>query len=202
MSNQSQINSFSLVESVPSLDQLLNSLGYDLSKTIIASFVVPSISLLGICLCSLSAWIFFHKNFKDPVFFYYRLLCIVYIIHLVHNIPFGIFFIPRYFPNINTYYTSFFFIYFNFVSGLFFHFEETLQMAILLTRMKIYNSFVKKHFSSKPWVISLAFFLTCLFINIFNLFSLKPKSFGTFLLFELKWVKTNGHPFSYFIVRI
>ena len=139
MSNQSQINSSSLVESeIPSLDQLLDSLGFDQWKTIIASFVIPIISLIGIFLCLLSVWIFFQKRFKDPVFVYYRLLCIVYIIHLVHNIPFGLLFSPRYFPQINTYFTSLFLIYYSSASSYLFHFEETLQMAILLTRMKIY----------------------------------------------------------------
>ena len=149
MSNQSQKNSSTLLISeseIPSLDQLLDSFGFDPLKTITAIFVIPSMSLIGIFLCSLSVWIFFQKNFKDPVFFYYCLLCIVYIIHLVHNIPFGFLYSPHYFPQINTYFTSVFLIYFLFISSLLFHYEETLQMAILLTRMKIYNSFVNKHF--------------------------------------------------------
>jgi hypothetical protein len=188
MSNQSQINFSSLSSpqdsEILSLDQLLDSLGFDPWKTITATIVIPSLCLIGIFLCSLSVWIFFQKNFKDPVFFYYRLLCFVYIIHLVHIIPFGFLYSPRYFTQINTYFTSLFYIYYLFISGLLFHFEETLQMAILLTRMKIYNSFVNKNFSSKPWVISLAFFLTCLFINISIVFSFKVESFCTFYSYD------------------
>ncbi len=78
MSNKSSNISSSM--SMPSLDQLLDTLGFDSWKTITAIFFVPSFSLIGVFVCSLSLWIFFKKTFKDPVFFYYRLLCIVYII--------------------------------------------------------------------------------------------------------------------------
>ena len=53
-------------------------------------------------------------------------------------------------------------------------------MAILLTRMKLFSPFVKKHFSSKPWLISLAFFLTCIFINSPFIFAFKVESFGSY----------------------
>ena len=151
MSNQSLINStLTSTSEPPSLDQLLDALGFDLWKSIIATFIIPTTSFLGIIFCSLSAWIFTNKKFHDPVFFYYRLLCIVYIIHLIHNIPRGLLDSPRYFPQMNTYLSSIYLIYCTNVSSFLFHFEETLQMAILLTRMKIYNSFVNRHFSAKP----------------------------------------------------
>ena len=157
MSNQS-FNNFSISQT-PSLDQLLDSLGFELWMTVTTTFVIPAISFIGIVFCSLSVWIFFQKNFKDTVFFYYRLLCIVYIIHLIHNIPCGLLFSPRYFPQVNTYFTSIYFIYYSCVSAFLFHFEETLQMAILLTRMKIFNSFVNQNFTAKPWIISFVLFL-------------------------------------------
>jgi len=164
MSNQS-FNNFSISQT-PSLDQLLDSLGFELWMTVTTTFVIPAISFIGIVFCSLSVWIFFQKNFKDTVFFYYRLLCIVYIIHLIHNIPCGLLFSPRYFPQINTYFSALYIIYYYSMTTILFHFEETLQMAILLTRMKIFNSFVNRHFSAKPWTISLAFFLTCFLIDV------------------------------------
>ena len=138
MFNHSILNSsLSPIEETPSLDQLLDSLGFYPWLTITASFILPTISALGICLCSLSAWIFFDKKFKDPVFFYYRLLCLTYIVHLIHNVPLGLLFSPRYLTNINTYVSCIYLIYYVNVSALLFHFEDMLQMAILLTRMKI-----------------------------------------------------------------
>ena len=126
-------SSLSPLTETPSLDQLLDSLDFYPWITITASFVLPTISFLGIVLCSLSAWFSFDKNFKDPVFFYYRLLCLTYIVHLTHNIPLGLLVSPRYFPNINTYLSGVYQIYYMNVSALLFHFEDTFQMAILLT---------------------------------------------------------------------
>ena len=192
MSNQSLINeSFNCTssETLPSLDQLLESLGFVAWKTITVTFILPTISCLGLILCSLSFWIFFQKNFKDPVFFYYRLLCIVYIIHLLHNIPRGIFDSPKYFPKINTYLASIYIIYYAPMSVFLFHLEETIQMAILLTRIKIFNSFVDRHFNAKPWLIFLALFLTCLFIDLPFAFSVKVKSLGTYFYFDSNGLK-------------
>jgi hypothetical protein len=153
------------IDKILSLDQLLDSLGFDMWKTIATTFVLPFINFFGIILCSLSAWIFFQKKFKDSVFYYYRLLCLVYVIHLIHSIPRCILFSPRYFPSMNMYIVSMFLFVYGPISGLLFHFEETLQMAILITRMKIFNPFVREHFTAKPRIISLALFLTCLLID-------------------------------------
>jgi hypothetical protein len=112
---------------VPSLDQLLDMLGFEKWEILTATFALPTISFKGILLCTLSAWIFFREKFKDPVFFYYRLLCLVYIIHLAHNIPAGLFYSPQYFPQISTYITSIYQIYYRFTAILFLHFEETPQ---------------------------------------------------------------------------
>ena len=194
MSNQSQSTS-----EIPFLDQLLDSLGFDPWKILIASFVIPIISLKGIFLCFLSVWIFFQKSFKDPVFFYYRLLCIVYIVHLLHNIPRGLLNSPRYFSKMDTYFSSVFLIYYTSMSYFLFHFEETLQMAILLTRMKIFSPFVKKHFSAKPWHISVAFFLTCLFIDTpFSTLSFQVSSFGTYSYYDPSTHSAQIATFYYF----
>ena len=74
-------------------------------------------------------------------------------------------------------YNSMFVIYYHLLAGLLFHFEDTLQMAILLTRMKIFNSFVRKHFTQKPQLIASSLFLTCLFIDSPVAFALKISSY-------------------------
>jgi hypothetical protein len=166
-----------------SLDELLDSLGFDHWKTLVASFVFPTISLIGTCLCSLSAWIFYQSHFTSNVFFYYRLLCIVYIVHLIHNIPHGLLFSFRYFANtknMNTYASSIFQIYYGFVTTFLFHYEDVLQMGILLDRIKIFSPFVKKHFTASPQKASLAFLLTCLLIDVPVFFRYKISPFGTY----------------------
>jgi len=128
----------------------------------------------------LSAFIILRHKFIDTIFFYYLLLSIVYIIHLAHNIPAGLFFSPRYFPQINTYWSSSYLIYYLTVSIFLFHFEDVLQMAILLTRMKLFNLFVDKHFKFSPRQVSLTLFLTCFCINFPLLFGFKINSFDVY----------------------
>jgi hypothetical protein len=130
--NRMNATTFTHNYETPSIGQLFDSLGFDMWKIVTLSFVLPTISLIGIFLCSLSAWIFLQKKFKDPVFFYYRLVCISSIIHLIHNLPLVIFFLPLYFPNFNTYLSTIYIIYSSFVLSFFFHFEETLQMFICI----------------------------------------------------------------------
>ena len=103
MSNSS-FNSSSL--SLLTIDAFLDALGYTPWLTILSTFVLPVISFIGAILCSLSAFIFLQPKFKDPVFFFYQLLCLVYIVHLIHNLPNGLLFSLRYYPQIDTYWSS------------------------------------------------------------------------------------------------
>ena len=123
--------------STPSLDELLDDLGYEMWESVISTFILPPINIIGILLCSFSLWIFSRSSFKDPIFFYYKLLCFVYIIHLLHNISYCVLFSPRYFPTINTYWTSVYQIYSTCVFIFLFHFEDVLQMGILLHKNEI-----------------------------------------------------------------
>jgi hypothetical protein len=202
MNNLSLINAGNAsasIQDIPNLDQLLDTLGFTEWKIIVSTFVLPSISLVGIVLCGLSAWIFFQPKFKDPVFYYYRLLCIVYIIHLAHNIPRGLLFTPRYYPQINTYFTTIYLIYFSSISTFLFHFEETLQMGILLMRMKIYMPFVKKHFLASPKILSMSFFLTCLCIDAPLAFVLKIAQLGTYFYFDSSNSEKKFATFYFFV---
>ena len=149
----------------PSLDQLLDSLGYTQWITVTSTFIIPSISLAGILLCSMSALIFFQPRFVNPVFYYYRLLCFVYIVQLAHGIAYGLLFSPRYLPRLDSYACSLYHIYYAVVSTFLFHFDEMLQMAILLDRMKLFSPFLMQHFSHTPRQVSLVLFLTCLLID-------------------------------------
>ena len=79
MFNLSLLNSsLSPIAKTPSLDQLLDLLGFSTWMTITASFVLPTINFIGIILCSLSAWIFFDKKF----------VCILFCFFLENMIPF------------------------------------------------------------------------------------------------------------------
>jgi uncharacterized membrane protein len=195
--------SFSENNSMPlmmSLDEFLNSLGYNDWLTVTASFILPIISLIGMILCSLSAFIFFQKKFVDPVFFYYRLLCLVNILHLAHGIPYGLLFSPRYFSQIiDTYLSAIYQSYYQNVSIFLYHFEDTLQLAILLTRMTIFSPFLKRKFTSRPWVVSLAFFLTCLCIEAPLVFDNKIESMGTYYYYDNGSNQMQERTFYFFV---
>jgi len=199
LSTNDSSNLSSPIQDIPSLDQLLDKLGFIEWGIVTTTLALPSVSLVGIVFCALSAWIFLQSTFKDPVFFYYRLLCIVYVIHLAHNIPRGLLFTPRYYPQINTYFTSIYLIYFSNITTFLFHFEETLQMGILLMRMKIFIPFVKRHFLASPKKASLAFFLTCLCIDAPLAFVLKIANFGSYYYFDSNNGEKKFATFYYFI---
>ena len=71
------------------LNELLAELVFDNVKTVTTTFCLPLVNMIGLVFCSVSAWIFYQSNFSDPTFFYYRLLNLVYIVHLIHNIPYS-----------------------------------------------------------------------------------------------------------------
>lgn len=163
------------------LNDLLDVLGFDDKKAFTTTFVLPLVNLLGIVFCSVSFWIFSQKNFTDPIFVYYRLLNIVNIVHLLHNVLKGILFSPRFIPNINTYASSVYMIYYGFMTNILFHYEDVLQIGILLTRMKIFSPLLKKYFNSPPHFVSLMFFLVCLVIDFPVIFAFKIGSFGSYV---------------------
>ncbi len=181
--NKTEVANFT--SSMMSLDEILASFGFDAYKVAMVTFILPGINLIGIVFCTLSAIIFFRKKFVHSSFFYYRLLCIVYIVHLAHNIPRGLVcFSPKYFPQMNSYWSAVYQIYYGFTSALLFHFEDTIQMGILLDRIRVFSGFVKRNFTSSPKTVSLAFFVTCFFINLPFTFNFKVTSFGAYFYFD------------------
>ena len=141
--------------SLSSLDVLLGKLKFQTWQATILTFLLPPINLMGAVFCSFSLSIFFRSTFSDPIYFYYKLLCFINTLNSLHNMFFGVSIWPVYFPWINSYVTSVFKIYYSFFSFLFFHFEDVIQMAILLHKMKLFSPFVKKHFSKSPKFVSL-----------------------------------------------
>ena len=180
-----------------SLDELLDSLSFYEWKTITTTFVLPFTSFVGLILCSLSSITFFHRNFKDPVFFYYRLLSLVYILNLIHGIPYGLLYSPRYLTFINTNWSSMYLIYYICMSSFLLHFEGVLQIAILLTRTTIYSPWLKRHFTASPRLVSLILFLTCLCIDFPIAFSLKTQSFGTYFYIDSNDQKQTATYYNY-----
>ena len=182
------------------LDSLLDSLGFDEWKTYTASVVFPIINFVGIVFSSLSMWIFSMPNYTrlNPVFFYYRLLCLVFLIHSMHHLPLMVCFSPRYFPSFdqNSYTCSVYLAYNIVASNFMFHYEETLQIGILLNRMKTFSPFVSLNFNLTPKFTSLVFFLICFAIKLPAFFAFKIVSFGEYYYNDFKAGSINGNIFK------
>ena len=160
-------NSNSSSTNILTLDQLLDGLGFRKWEDILNKFLWPILNLSGVCTCSLSAWIFLkhQRKFGDPIFFYYRLLTLVYMFVSIINIPMSVCFSPRFFHAMDTYSCTIYNIIYTFIILFLFHYCSVLEICILVTRMKTFSPFVKKHFSASPKLISLFFFLVCLIID-------------------------------------
>ena len=86
----------------------------------------------------------------------------------------------------NTYASSVYMIYYGFMTNLLYHYEDVLQIGILLTRMKILSPFLQKYFTLTLHYVSLLFFLVFFLIDMSVLFAFKIGSFGSYVLNFLK----------------
>ena len=174
------------LSSILELDQLLNEQGFALWEEILNAFIFPIINLLGIVGCSLSLWIFLKRNlFGDPIFVYYRLLNFIYILILLISIPLGVCFSPKFWPSINTYTCAAYRHFYAASVSPLFHFCSLLDICILLTRVKIFSFFLKKHFSLSPHINSLIFCVASILIHLPLVFIFKIGYVGDFYYFDM-----------------
>jgi len=85
------------------LDQFLDSIGDVWYLDLVYMCLFPIISFFGIIFNAANVWIFFHKDFAQPNFFYFRITSIFYLIHSFWIAAYGICASPRYMPYSNTY---------------------------------------------------------------------------------------------------
>jgi hypothetical protein len=72
-------------------------------------------------------------------------------------------------------------------------------MAILLTRMTIFSPYLKRKFTARPWVVSLAFFLTCLCIDAPLVVDNKIESIGTYYYYDNRSNQMQIRTFFFFV---
>ena len=97
---------------------------------------------------------------------------------------------------LSTYLTSLFQIYYNTLSFFLLHYENVLQMGILLHKMKFFSSFVRHHFTARPQLVSLAFLFTCLLIDIPIGLSFKTTPMGNYFYFDANGEKEYSTLYS------
>ena len=96
MSNSSlePISNVTTSASLLSVNELLAQLGFETWQTVINTFVLPPINLIGIVFCSFSLGIFFRSSFSDPIFFYYKLVSFAFFLTcFLINLP--LFFVSK-----------------------------------------------------------------------------------------------------------
>ncbi len=87
-------------------DEYLDSIGDIWFIDIIYLYIFPFIGVCGTILNIINVWIFSHKEFKENLFFYIRVMSVLNLILTLFAIGYGICFSPRYLPKVNTYFTN------------------------------------------------------------------------------------------------
>jgi hypothetical protein len=88
------------------LDQFLDSIGDVGPVDLVYLYLLPFIGVSGTIFNIINLWIFSHKEFSQPSFFYFRVMSGFHLIDTMLVIAYGICFSPRYLPRVNTYYTA------------------------------------------------------------------------------------------------
>ena len=175
-----------------SLSQLIDRLGY-ISFNIWAYLAgIPVIGVLGLILCSINACILFRKVFRQPEYVYYRMITLIFILHLVLSIPYGICYTPLYMPLMDMQACSTLRIVYIPFSNLSFHFTAVLEIAVLFERMKNFSPLIKKYFTRSPLIIALALFVVCFAVDFFFSFVYVPSPGFNFYFFDSGGVKRQG----------
>jgi hypothetical protein len=166
------------------IDDLLISLEISPASYIIYQLILPSIGLIGFIFCLINLIIFSRKNFTSPTDQYYRLISSFNVFAMLFSIPYGFCFTPKFFPNMDSYVCAIVQCVYIPYTDLIVHYVGVLEIAVMLERLKILNSFVKKHFTLTPRQMSIISFLGCLLIDAFYALNYTPVSGGDFFYMD------------------
>jgi len=170
-------NSSSIFDTI---DDLLVSLDITPICYIIYQLVLPVVGVIGFALCLINLLIFWRKKFKKPINQYYRLIASLNVFAMLFSVPYGLCFTPKYFPSMNSYACAIVQCIYIPYTELVIHFVGVLEIAILLERLKILDSYVRTHFRLEPWQFSFIFLLFCFVIDAFYAFNYAPVNGGDF----------------------
>jgi hypothetical protein len=125
------------------IEVLLSMAGFLPFSLITFQFVMPSVGCVGSLFCMLSVYVFFRayasgKGFNnEPVYVYFKVIAIIYLIHLLALIPHGFCFTAYYFPQMDVQACILFQLVYIPFSNVFFHYTGILELIIVLDRMKV-----------------------------------------------------------------
>ncbi len=149
------------------LDDLLFSFGYWPISVQTYGIIIPVIAFIGFILCTLSLGIFYKKKFSASIYWYFRVITIANLTQLAFAIPYGICYTPKYFPYMDSYLCAIVQCAYLPLLAFTSHYVAILEIGVLLERIKIMNSFVKKRFTISPKKMILITFFVCFVFNSF-----------------------------------
>ena len=162
------------------VDDLLDYLRISPLSYIIYQLIIPIVGSIGFIFCLINLLIFSRKNYNTAADQYYRLITSLNVFAMLFSIPYGFCFTPKYFPSINSYACALVQCIYIPYTDLIIHFVAVLEISILLERLKILNTFVKKHFRLTPRQMSIISFIGCFLNDAFYAFNYIPVYGGDF----------------------
>jgi hypothetical protein len=142
-------------------------------------------------------WILFDKKFTASTYNYFRIITLSHIVQLAFAIPYGMCYTPAFFPKMNSYSCAIvqcvYIPYSSFASN----FAALLEIGVLFERMKIMNSFVKKHFTITPSKVILITLFPCLLLNSIYAFVYVPYNGGEYYYYTSTSGIQNVNSFWY-----
>ena len=162
------------------LDELLELNGLAPFNTITFQFIIPTLGLIGLALSCVNACIYFGPDFAQPMFVYYKVLVIVFMVNLGSCVPYGFCYSPKYLPAQDSYSCAIVQTVYIVFTDFLFHYAGAIEIAIILDRMANFSRLVKKYFVIKPRNVCLILFVTCLAIDSVYAFAYRPESGGEY----------------------
>ena len=81
-----------------STDRFLDEIGNILYIDILYEYIISTVSLVGVFMNIINIYIYFHKDFELPYYFYFKALSINGLVHCFFGIFYGLSSSPRYVP--------------------------------------------------------------------------------------------------------
>ena len=135
------------------------------------------VAIIGTILNIFSNIVYFKKEFNSPMFFYFRILSVCYLIQSITGIPYSMCNAVRYVPDASRKLCAYFMTYNIALASLLTYYESVLEIAIILDRLRTFNNTIKKYLTLSPQMFSLILFVICVLIDLFYMFVFTPEEF-------------------------
>jgi hypothetical protein len=148
----------------------LNDILYTYPNTII--------SIIGSILNIFCVIVYFKKEFNSPMFFYFRILSICFLIQNLTAIPYSLCNAPRYQSEELRKPCAYYITSYVAFGSLLAYYESVLEIAILLDRLRTFNNTIKKYLTLTPQKFSILLFVICLLVDLFYMVVFTPQEFA------------------------